>query len=85
MVLLSGCVVGDGGYYDGGGIDATYYEPNGVYYGGWGSGYHVAPFRGGDHHLTGGGGHESGRAYRSAPASHSVPSIPSRSRSGRKR
>ena len=50
-VLLSGCVVAGGGYgyYDGGGIGAAYYEPYGVDYGGWGPGYHVAPFRGGDH------------------------------------
>ena len=38
-------------------IGAGYYEPSGVDYGGWGPGYHVAPFRGGDHRPTGGGGH----------------------------
>jgi len=83
MVLLSGCVVTGGGYgYDDGGyIGADYYEPAGVYYGGWGPGYQVGPVRGDDHRdhrPTGGGGH----AYRSAPASHSMPSIPSQSRSG---
>jgi len=75
-VLLPGCFFTGGGYgYDDGG---GYYEPYGGDYGGWGSGYHVAPFRGGDHRSTSGGGH----AYKSAPASHSTPSIPSQSRSG---
>jgi hypothetical protein len=84
MVMLSGCFFPGGGYGydDGGGIGATYYEPSGFDYGGWGHGYQVAPFRGGDHHPTGGGSHTSTRAYRSAPASHSMPSIPSHSRSG---
>ena len=83
-VLLSGCVLTGGGYgyNDGGGIGAAYYESPGVEYGGWGPGYQVAPFRGGDRHQTSGGGHTSTRAYRSAPASHSMPSIPSKSRSG---
>ncbi len=78
MVLLSGCILGGGGYYDGGG----YYEPSGVVYGGWGPGYQVAPFRGGDHRPPDRGGHASARAYRPAPASHSMPTIPSQSRSG---
>jgi hypothetical protein len=79
-VLLSGCLLpGGGGYYDGGGIGAAYYEPSGVEYGGWGHGYHVAPFRGGDHRQTSGGGH----AYRSAPASHATPSLPSHGGGGR--
>jgi len=89
-VLLSGCVLtgGEYGYYDDGGdIGVTYYEPSVVEYGGWGPSYQVAPFRGDEHrhdvehHTTSGGGHAE-RAYRSAPASHSMPSIPSRSRSG---
>jgi hypothetical protein len=82
--LLSGCV-STGGYYDDGGIGAAYYEPPDVVYGGWGPGYHVAPYRGDDHrdhHPTSGGGRTSERAYRSAPASHSAPSIPSQPRSG---
>ena len=77
-VMLPGCLFpgGGGGYgYDDGG---GYYEPYGGDYGGWGSGYNVAPFRGGDHRSTSGGSH----AYRSAPASHSTPSISSQSRSG---
>jgi hypothetical protein len=82
-VLLSGCFFPGGGYYDGGDIGAGYYEPSGVVYGGWGPSYHVAPFRGGDHPpARSGGGHASAPAYKSAPASHSMPSIPSRSRSG---
>ena len=85
-VLLSGCIgLNGGGYYDDGFIGPGYYEPSGVVYGGWESGYHVAPYRGGDHRdnrPTSGGGHASSRAYRSAPASHSAPSIPSQPRSG---
>jgi hypothetical protein len=79
--LSSGCAVtGDGyGYgYDGDvGIGLDYYEPYGGDYGGWGSGYHVGPYRGGDHRPGRGGGHAPSHAYRSAPASHSMPSIPS--------
>jgi len=83
-VLLSGCVVTDGGYgyYDDGDIGAAYYGPADVYYGGWGPAYHVAPYRGGEHRETSEGGHASTRAYRAAPASRSMPSIPSGSRSG---
>ena len=74
--LPSGCVVpGDGGY----GMD--YYEPYGVDYGGWGSGYYVAPYGRGDPHAGRGGGGGQ-HAYRAAPASHSMPSIPSGGRSG---
>jgi len=80
-VLLSGCFWPGGGYYDGEGIGAGYYAPSVVEYGGWGPGYQVAPFRGGDYRPTGGGGHASAHTYRSAPASHSTPSIPSGSRS----
>jgi hypothetical protein len=85
-VLLSGCVVRDGGYYEED-VGAAYYEPYGVYYGDWGPGYEVAPYhdrdhhREGDHHEIREGGHAE-RAYKSAPVSRSIPSIPSRSRSG---
>jgi hypothetical protein len=77
--LLSGCIVPNGGYgYDNEvGVGAAYYEPYGVEYGGWGPGYHVAPFRGGDHRPTGGGSHGSTHAYKSAPASRAMPSLPS--------
>jgi hypothetical protein len=81
-VLPAGCVVPDGGYgYDGGvGVGLDYYEPYGADYGGWGPGYRVGPIRGGD--FRGGGGRVASHAYRSAPAGHSAPSIPSRARSG---
>jgi hypothetical protein len=87
-VLLSGCVIGGGGYgYDGdaSSYGATYYEPSGAYYGGWGHDYQVAPFRGGEHRPTAGGGHTAVRAFKPAAASHSAPSIPSRSSSGKSR
>ena len=76
--LSAGCIMSDGGYgYDGGGVVGVgYYEPFGVDYGGWGPGYHVAPYRDGrregGERRPGGGGH----AYRSAPASRSMPSLP---------
>jgi hypothetical protein len=90
-VLCSGCLVAGGGYYDGGEIGVGYYEPPVAVYGGWGPGYQVAPFRGGEHHPERDGGHREGGhapaysrpapAYRPAPASRPIPSIPSRSRS----
>ncbi|MDR3387974.1 MAG: hypothetical protein P4L92_13075 [Rudaea sp.] len=80
--LSSGCAVSGGGYgygYEGGGVSVglDYYEPYGGYYGGWGPGYRVGPVRGGDHRRDARGG-STQHAYRSAPASHSAPSIPSR-------
>jgi hypothetical protein len=48
--LLSGCVAPGAGYgYDSSaGYGVGYYQPYGVNYGGWGSGYQVAPYyRGG--------------------------------------
>jgi len=82
-VLSSGCVVPGGGYgYDGGGgIGLGYYEPVGADYGGWGPGYQVAPYRGDDNRGGRGGGNAPSHAYRAAPASHAMPSIPSGSRS----
>ena len=84
-VILAGCVVPvGGGYEDGGvaiGLGVDYYEPYGAVYGGWGPGYRVAPYRGGDYRQER-GGERASHAYRSAPASHSMPTIPSRSRSG---
>jgi len=68
--IVAACV---GVGYDGTvgvGYVGGYYAPGGYDYGGWGRGYHVAPPRGGDSHA----GHE-GRA---------APSIPSRSRGGRR-
>jgi hypothetical protein len=82
-VLPAGCVVSGGfGYDNSGGVGVAYYEPVGVYYGGWGPDYRVAPFRGGDRRLIREGGRGSSHAYRSAPASRSMPSLPSRSGSG---
>ena len=83
-VLSAGCVLSDGGYGydDGGGVGAAYYEPYGVEYGGWGPGYQVAPFRGGDHRSRGGVGHASAHAFRPAPASRPMPSLPSHSSGG---
>jgi hypothetical protein len=82
-VLLSGCVatVGGGGYGygDNVGVGLDYYEPYGTVYGGWGRGYHVGPTRG-DRGGDRGNPHGGSHPYRSAPASHSAPSIPSRSR-----
>ena len=88
-LLASGCAVYDGGgygYRSSVGIGIDYYEPFGGEYGGWGPGYRVAPFRGGsarmdrggEHRRDRAGGHPGGHAYRSAPPSRSMPSIPSR-------
>jgi len=75
-VLSSGCVVGDG-YGYGGGVDVgvDYYDPVGIDFGGWGPGYRVGPSRGSDRPAGRGGQH----AYRAAPASRAMPSIPSHS------
>ena len=80
-ILLAGCIVPDGeyGYDDGVSDGVDYYEPYGVVYGGWGPGYHVAPYRGGRPRRPDGGGHP----YRPAPASHPMPSLPSHSGGGR--
>jgi hypothetical protein len=84
-LLLSGCVVPvGGGYEDGGvsvGLGVDYYEPYGAVYGGWGPGYRVAPYRGGDYHQDRGSRPVS-HAYRPAPEGHSMPSLPSRGHSG---
>ena len=83
-LLSAGCIMSDGGYGydDGGAIGVGYYESYGVDYGGWGPGYNVAPYRGGPHREGGErrrgdpGGGRGGHAYRSAPASRSMPSLP---------
>ena len=81
--LGSRCVVDGGGYYGGGGAP-EYYEPSGVVYGGWGPNYHVAPWRDDGRHVRPDhperGGALPHHAFRSAPESHSIPSIPSRGR-----
>jgi hypothetical protein len=82
-VLLVGCAVGvEGGYGGDVGYGVDYYEPYGGLYGGWGTGFLVAPFRGGGERREDRGGGGRDHAFRSAPASHPVPSIPSRGRSG---
>ena len=66
--LASGCIMADGGGgygYDDGMVGSGYYESFGVEYGGWGPGYHVAPYRGGhdrgdEHHRDGGERRPSG-------------------------
>ena len=83
-VISSGCVVTGGGYGygDGVGIGVDYYEPYGAVYGGWAPSYHVAPVRDDYHRPESGSGHPAPHAYRAAPPSRSMPSIPSRSGSG---
>jgi hypothetical protein len=82
-VLSFGCVVpGDGYGYNGDvGVGVDYYEPYGAYYGGWGPGYRVGPVRG-ENNRTDRSGRPTPHAYKAAPASRRVPSIPARRRSG---
>jgi len=76
--VLTSCVAPGYGYGYGG-YSVDYYEPFGGVYGAWGPGYDVGPYRDGGHWR----GHNSGgHPYRAAPASRSMPSIPS-GRSGR--
>lgn len=82
VALLSfGCVVAGGGYGDAG-YGLGYYQPYGVPVGGWGADYHVAPYREGEHRRDEGGGRPAAHAYRPAPASRAMPSIPSHPRTG---
>ena len=82
--LSAGCIMpaGEYGYDDGGPVGVGYYESYGVDYGGWGPGYHVAPYRGGhrdggEHRPGGGGGRPGGgHSFRAAPASRAMPSLP---------
>lgn len=90
-VLSSGCAAPGNGYNTRVGVSVnydgpydSYYEPYGSYYGGWGPGYYVGPINGNNyspHH----GGRPTPPAYRPAPLSRPVPSIPSRRRSGNSR
>ncbi len=72
---------GNGYGYDGGGPDVgigiDYYGGIGYDYGGWGGNYRVGPPRGGRR-----GGDRGVHAYRPAPASHGMPSLPSGGRGG---
>jgi len=73
-VVASGCAVVPDGDYGWPG----YYEPVGGALGGWGPGYLVGPVGGGGY-LGGGGGFGGGQhAFRGAPTTGSVPSIPVR-------
>jgi hypothetical protein len=73
LPVAVGCagVYGHGGGYGYAGDDlgVDYYEPYGGYYGGWGGGYRVGPYRGGDHRGGHGfpsipsGGHEGGGGH----------------------
>jgi hypothetical protein len=82
-LLTAGCVVpgGEYGYGRGAGYGVGYYEPYGVTYGSWGTGYDVGPARGGTAHRYHGGG-AAQHGFQAAPASRPMPSIPSRRRGG---
>ncbi len=85
ILLASGCAVtGEGGYGNSGDVTVSfrrdYYDPFGFDYGPWGPDYQVGPYRGGAQRPQRSAGNAPGRNYRPAPASHSVPSIPSRPR-----
>lgn len=73
LTVLTACVVPDAGYV--GGV----YEPSGYGYGGWRPGYHVGPSRG-DERRREQPKQPSPRAYRPAPPTRGIPSIPSRPR-----
>jgi hypothetical protein len=90
VVLASACAVGVGGYgygyEDSVHLGVDYYAPYGIDYGGWGPGYRVGPYRGGQRrpeHV--GDGRHSPRAFRSTPPGHAIPSIPQRSAGGGRR
>jgi hypothetical protein len=68
LTVLTACTVTGDGYV--GGV----YESPGYEYGGWGPGYHVGPPRGGERRRE----QPSPRAYRPAPPSRGVPSLPAR-------
>jgi len=72
LALLSACAVAGEGYV--GGVYESEYD-----YGGWRHGHHVGPPRGGERRVE----RASPRAYRPAPPSRSVPSIPARRRDSR--
>jgi hypothetical protein len=79
LLIPSACAYDPGYGYAGPniGVGIDYYEPFGFDYGGWGGNYRTGPPRGGGR-AFGNGNH----AYRSAPASHAMPSIPSAPRGG---
>jgi hypothetical protein len=65
---LCACLTGGGGYI--GGV----YEPNGYDYGGWGGRYEVGPPRGYERRPE----RSQAHAYRAAPQTRPIPSIPTR-------
>jgi hypothetical protein len=67
LVVSSGCMVSSRGYV--GGV----YEPTGYVYGGWGPDYRVGPPRHGGQRRP---EQSPPRAYRPAPRSRTLPSIP---------
>ena len=81
-VVSTACVVTGGGYGYDEGVGVGYYEPYGAIYGGWGPEYRVGPSRGGYRGPDHGGAGAAPHAWHSAPASHAMPSLPSRARSG---
>jgi hypothetical protein len=78
LTFLSACVVPGGGYERSAGVTygVNYYEPSGHAYGGWAPGYKVGPPRGGDLHPSPAHYEASPHAYRPAPPSRPMPSIP---------
>jgi hypothetical protein len=76
-------VVGDGFAGNGNvGVGLDYYEPLGFDFGGWGPGYGIGPYHDGSHRFESRGSGSAGHAYRSAPSSRAIPSIPSQGRLG---
>ena len=82
LPFLSSCVVPGVGYEQSAevGYGVNYYEPSGLAYGGWAPGYHVGPPRGGEPHPAPAHFTASRPAYRPAPPSRPIPSIPTHSR-----
>lgn len=85
LLLGSGCAVTGVGVGVGGdvgdGYASGYYEPYGYEYGGWGSGYYVAPWHGRDHRDQYRGPPPGARprgapAFRPPAPGRSMPSIP---------
>jgi hypothetical protein len=69
LAVLSACLV-SGEVYDPGVV----YAPAGYTYGGWGPRYHVGPPRGGEYQRQ----RPPSHAYRPAPQSRPIPTIPTR-------
>lgn len=82
LTSLSGCVVPGGGYERSAGVvyGVSYYEPSGPNYDRWAPGYKFGPPRRGDPHADRAHYEASPRAYRPAPPSRPMPSIPTHSR-----